>query len=87
MLERSVAHDDDLEDREEDGRRCHRGWELQHGRNAGSYFGRDDHPVKHIVARAASDSPESHERRGLESMPMCSWAELNCCKEIGRRCH
>ena len=49
-----------MEDGEEDGRRCHRGWELQHARDVGGYLGRSDHPVKHVVARAASDNPESH---------------------------
>ena len=55
------AHGDDLENGEKDGRRCYGGWELQHGRDIGSYLGRGDHPVKRIVARAASDGPESHE--------------------------
>jgi len=54
------AHGDDLENGEKDGRRCHGGWELQHGRDIGSYLGGGDHPVKRIVARAASDGPESH---------------------------
>ena len=57
----SLAHSDDLEDGEENGRRRHRGWERQHGRDVGSYLSGGDHPVKRIVACAASDSPESHE--------------------------
>ena len=48
------AYGDDLENGEEDRRRCHGRWELQHGRDIGSYLGRGDHPVKRIVARAAS---------------------------------
>ena len=56
------AHGDDLENGEEDCRRCHGGWELQHGRDIGSYLGRSDHPVKRIVARAPSDGLESHEK-------------------------
>ena len=55
------AHGDDLENGEEDRRRCHGRWELQHGRDIGRYLGRGDHPVKRIVARAASDGLESHE--------------------------
>ncbi len=55
------AHGNDLENGEEDRRRCHGRWELQHGRDIGSYLGRGDHPVKCIVARAASDGLESHE--------------------------
>lgn len=55
------AHGDDLENGEEDRRRCHGRWKLQHGRDIGSYLGQGDHPVKRIVARAASDGLESHE--------------------------
>jgi hypothetical protein len=55
------AHGDDLENGEEDRRRCHGRWELQHGRDIGSYLGRGDHPIKHIIPRAASDGLESHE--------------------------
>lgn len=57
----SDAHGDDLENGEEDRRRYHGRWELHHGRDIGSYLGRGDHPVKRIVARAASDCLESHE--------------------------
>ncbi len=57
------AHGDDLEDGEEDGRRCHGGWELQHGRDIRCYLGRDHHPVERIGTRTASNSPESHEGR------------------------
>jgi hypothetical protein len=42
------AHGDDLENGEEDRRRCHGRWELQHGRDIGRYLGRGDHPVKRI---------------------------------------
>ena len=41
------AQSDDLDDGKEDNRR---GWELQHGRDIGSYFARGGHPVKRIVA-------------------------------------
>ena len=60
-LESHIAHGDDLEDGEEEGRRRHCGWELHHARDVGSNLSGGDHPVKRIVARAASDSPESHE--------------------------
>ena len=56
-----ITHTDDLEDGEEDSRRCHRGWERQHGRDIRSYLGGRHHPVESIVAGAASDSPKSHE--------------------------
>ena len=59
----SVAHSDDPEDGQEEGCRRHRGWELHHGRDVGSYLSGGDHPVKRIVARAASDSPEGHEEQ------------------------
>jgi hypothetical protein len=67
-IESRFAHGDDLEDGEEDGRRCHRGWELQHVRDVGGYLGRRDHPVKRIVARAVSDNPESHGGQGSKYM-------------------
>ena len=60
------AHGDDLEDGKEDRRRCHGRRELQHGRDIGSYLGGGDHPVKRIVARAASDGLESHEDHSAE---------------------
>ena len=60
------AHSDDLEDGKEDSRRRHGGWEWQHGGDIGSYLGRCDHPVKRIVARAASDGSESHEQHYRE---------------------
>ena len=55
------AYGDDLENGEEDRGRCHGWWGLQHGRDIRGYLGRGDHPVKGIVARAASDGLESHE--------------------------
>ena len=60
------AHSDDLEDGEQDGCRRHGGCELQHGRDIGRYLGRGDYPVQRNVARAASDSPESHEKHDGE---------------------
>ena len=60
------AHSDNLEDGEQDGCRRHGGCELQHGRDIGSYLSRGDHPVQRIVARAASDSPECHEKHDGE---------------------
>ena len=60
------AYGDDLQNGEEDGCRRHGRWELQHGRDIGSYLGRGDHPVKCIVARAASDGLESHEEHSTE---------------------
>lgn len=59
----SVAHSDDLEDGKEEGRCHHRGWELHHASDVGSNLSGGDHPVKRIVARAASDSVESHEEQ------------------------
>ena len=56
-----ITHINNLEDREQDSRRRHRGWERQHGRDVRGYLGGRHHPVESIVAGAASDSPESHE--------------------------
>ena len=56
------AHSDDLDDGKEDNRRFHGGWELQHGRDIGSYFARGDHPVKRIVACESDGcNPENRE--------------------------
>jgi hypothetical protein len=52
-----------LEDGKEEGRCHHRGWELHHASDVGSNLSGGDHPVKRIVARAASDSVESHEEQ------------------------
>jgi len=63
------AHSDDLENGEEDGRCGHRGRELQHGRNIGGDLGRGDHPIERVVARTASDCPESHGKTRIEYVP------------------
>jgi hypothetical protein len=61
-----VAHGDDLEDGEKDSRHCHRGWELQHGRDIGGYLGGGDHPINRIATRAPSNGSERHVSEGYE---------------------
>ena len=69
-----VAHGDDLEDGEKYSRHCHRGWELQHGRDIGGYLGSGDHPVNRIATRAPSNGFERHEsyelKRSFERLRM-----------------
>jgi hypothetical protein len=60
-LERLATHSDDLNDGKKNRRRCHRGWELQHGRDIGGYLGGGDHPVNYIATRTPSDGSEGHE--------------------------